>query len=295
MGVNSTTDDQGSTVERAYASVEGARISMLTAGPTHGETVLLLHGLPASAELWRDVLLRLASFGYRAIALDLPGYGATRVPPGGDVSIRGTARLFARWIQSEGMGPVWLVGHDVGGAVAQVLAVQEPGQVAALTLGNTVAGSGWPILPVRLFQAAARLGLYPWMAAARLVPNPYIWRTLRRGFADPSALDRATAERVFWDSKVTDPEGRRAFAAHLSALDPQQTIAIAPRLAGVAAPTLLLWGAEDRFQPWHTTGLRLHGLLPDPDVILLEGIGHFAPLEGPDAYIGALLEWRRSV
>jgi len=275
-----------------------AEISALVAGPEDGEPVVLLHGMPASAELWRGVLPRLAEAGYRAWAPDLPGYGSTRIPSDGDYSVVGAAELVASWLRSDGEGspghPVWLVGHDLGGAVAQVLVARYPELVSRLTLGDTVAEDSWPVTPVKIFRAIAKMGLYVPSAALGLVPNPYAWSELRKGFNNPAVCDRPTAERVFWNGKAKDPAGRRAFSRHLASLDAAQTVEAAPRLKDLEMPVLLLWGKDDVFQTWDEVGERLRGLLPDPDVKVVEGAGHFFPLERPKAYAEALLEWAGS-
>lgn len=288
---------EDSVLDRLEIPLGSTRLSTLVAGPEDGEEVLLLHGIPASARLWQGVMPRLVAAGYRVWAPDLPGYGETSLPEDGDHSLVGAATLLAHWIRdgdSPGpRAPVWLVGHDLGGAVAQILVTRHPGTVQRLTLGDTVAEDSWPVLPIRLFRIVARLGLYPAMAAVGLVPNPWAWHQLRRGFSDPSRCTPELATDVFWDRKVIDAEGRRAFARHLKALDPKQTVAIAPLLADVDVPTLLLWGADDVFQDASTVGQRLRELLPDPDFQAVASAGHFFPLERPAVYSEALVRWRR--
>lgn len=286
-------------VQRVAVPLGAAILSTLVAGPEDGEPVVLLHGIPASSELWRGVLPLLAGAGYRAWAPDLPGYGGTRLPLEADHGLAAAAELLASWLGGDGTpspsGPVWLVGHDLGGAVAQVLAVRHPGHLCGLVLSDTVVEDSWPVTPIRIFRALARLGLYPFLAGMRLVPNPYAWRELRKGFSNPAVCDRKTARRVFWDAKARDPEGRRAFAHHLSDLDPSETVEVAPRLAELEMPVLLLWGKGDVFQPFEGSGERLAELLPETTVRLLEGAGHFAPLERPKGYGERLLEWLGAV
>lgn len=263
-------------------------------GPPSGEAVLLLHGIPEGAEYWRTVLTRLGEAGFSVYAPDMPGYGLSRFSKDTDYSLSGAAELFAGWLREQRISPVWVVGHDLGGAVAQMLVVRHPDLVARVTLTHAPVERSWPVTPVRLFRFAAKLGLYAPMAAARMVPNPYAWWAVRRGFADPAGLDSATAARVFWDGKVRDPRGRLEFSRHLTALDNMQTQEIAPRLREVKIPTLLMWGKDDRYQPWETVGLRLKELLPHADVALIDGAGHFGILEKSEAYLEALLAWRRS-
>lgn len=286
---------QGSIeVQRMEASVGESTISMLVAGPADGPVALLLHGIPTGAELFRDVVPQLAAAGYRTIAPDLPGYGQTRLPRGGDRSIAGAAELFAKWMRQEGLPPVWLIGHDFGGMVGQIFAVRHPELLARMAIGNTAYADSWPVFPIRVFRMLARLRFFSPIAAAGLPPrDPYTNWVLRRAFANPAAFGAGDRRhRIFFDTKFTDPDGRREFAAHLRALDNRDTMAIAGALKKVRLPTLILWGVADRYQPWESVGRRLAAAIPDAEVRLLPDAGHFAMLDQPVAYVSALLGWR---
>lgn len=266
-------------------------LSVLEAGPGDGETVVLLHGIPTGAELWRDVVEWLAAAGYRALAPDLLGYGLTRAPADLDHSLEGSAEVVAAWLRARAGGPVWIAGHDLGGIVTQLLLVQHPDVVARASFANSPVEDSWPVPAVRLARAGARLGAYPATAALRLVPNPYLRHEIVRLSVSEEVL--AEQDRVFWDAKVHDRRGRRAFARHLRTLDPAVTQRIAARLATVEVPTQVVWGMADPAQTWDAVGARLAALLPDPAVRQLEGCGHFTPLECPAALADAFVSWRR--
>lgn len=245
--------------------------------------------------MWRAIITKLAESGYQVFAPDLPGYGFTRLPEDGDFSLAGAVDILAGWLICEKIAPVWLVGHDIGGGIAQILTTSYPDLVELLTLGDTLVADSWPVTAIKLFQVIAKLGLYPITAAAHLVPNPYAWYALCQAFADPGRLTPEIANRVFWEEKVKDRRGREEFAQHLKALNPDQTIVVAELLKDIEIPTLLIWRKEDRFQPWETVGQKLKSLLPDPDVVVIEDAGHFLPIEKPDDYVQAMLSWRRSL
>ncbi len=95
-------------------------------------------------------------------------------------------------------------------------------------------------------------------------------------------------------SRPIDRVRRDGPASYLVALDPFQTTAAAGSLSRVPCPTQLIWGTQDVMQPWEQVGVRLEAALPDPEVALLEGVGHFSPAEDPAAFARALLEWRPS-
>lgn len=279
------------TVDRQQLNIDRTKLSLLTCGPELAPPLVLLHGIPAGAELWRDVLPHLAEAGYRCYAPDLPGYGQTRLPPDGDYSLGGGAKLIAQWLEQEGMGPVWLVGHDLGGGVAEIMTVESPELISRLTLGDTVIADSWPVRPIKIMRALAQARLFGPVARLGLMKNPYTDWELNRALARPTKIDKAARTRVFWDEKFSDPEGVRQFSRHLRALNNEQTAAVADRLRDIQVPVLLLWAAADRFQPYETVGRRLAEHLPQPEHRSIADAGHFLPLEKPQEYAEALIAW----
>lgn len=283
------------TVERHHDRVGAASLASLQVAAPGGVTdtapLVLLHGIPAGAELWREVLSELGDAGREAFAPDLPGYGHTAVPPRTDHSLAGAAELVAAWLRQRGAPPVWLVGHDLGGLVAQLLAVRHPDLVGRLTLGDCPVGDTRPVAPVRLLRTLARSRVYDVPVVSRMAARSVGRPVLRAAFADQSRADDATLRRVFLDRKVSTGTGRRAFARHLRALDPRRTAPIEHELADLRIPTQLVWADGDDFLPFETVGARLRAALPRPHVTVVEDSGHFLPLERPRAYVEALLAW----
>lgn len=274
-------------VQRRCTTVGDAQVSALTAG--HGPPVVLLHGIPTAAGVWERVLVRLAGAGYHALAPDLPGYGRTRLPSGGDHSLAGAARLVADWLAERAATPAWIVGHDSGGAVAQILAVRHHSCVSRLTLTNSIADGWWPAPRARVARAVSRIGGYRAATRLGLVPNAVMRWQIHRAFADAEAADGIDA--VLWDGKCRDPAGRAAFERHLVALTARDTADVAVGLGELAVPCQLVWGVDDPFQPWRGPGRRLEELLPSPTVTMLEACGHFTPWECPQGLVDAMLAW----
>lgn len=283
-----------SDLQRERSRVGTATISALAAG-RGDEVVVLVHGIPTGAHLWADVVAALAERGLRVLAPDLPGYGATR--PAGEAgwSLAGAADLMADWLRQVGVSGAWIVGHDAGGAVAQILAVDHPDVVARVTLVNSIVDGSWPAPRARLATTAAKLGLYRPAAALGMVPNSFVRWQIRRGFADRDRVALVDEQAVFWDGKWSDPGGRRAFQAHLAALDPRDTARVVDGLGEVEIPCQLVWGTADVFQRWEVAGRRLQEVLPEPSVTRLGGCGHFVPLECPQRLVAAMVDWHGEV
>ncbi len=276
---------------RHEVEVGEATLSVLRSG--EGNPVVLIHGIPTGAELWRGLMGRLATAGLRALAPDLPGYGSTRLPEDGDHSLAGGAALVARWLGDSEPQGVWVVGHDAGGAVAQLLAVRHPDLVTRLTLVNSIAHGSWPAPRARFARLAARIGLVRMASAMGVVPNAYLRRRIRDGFAHPSVVSDEDLDRVVFDGKFSAPEGRAGFERHLRALDPADTAAVASALGSLPMPCQLIWGMADVFQPWTGPGQQLQQLLPEPSMTLLDDCGHLSPLECPQSLVDAMLAWHR--
>src|SRR5258708_20826889 len=106
-----------------------------------GPAVLFLHGMAGDAECFRP---QLAHFGraFRALAWNMPGYGGTDLLP--QTNFPSLADAVAALPDSRGIARVHLVGHSLGGMIAQEFAMRHPGSLASLTLSGTTAAFGRP-------------------------------------------------------------------------------------------------------------------------------------------------------
>ena len=232
---------------------------------------MLLHGQPGSGADWRQVADRLPRT-LDVLALDRPGYGASRQPAGGFAY---GARAVVAELDARGIGQAVLAGHSYGGGVALAAAQLAPERVEALVLLASVGPgcvTGWDRLlaaPVAgEVCAVTAWQLTPWLARARLAA---IARCRRR----PIAADEHVNWHIWghahhdhgplWRSFLTE---QRALVGELGGLTAS--------LAGVAQPVLLIADPHDTLIPVSTTH-QLAAALPDARVQLLNGIGHHLP------------------
>jgi pimeloyl-ACP methyl ester carboxylesterase len=117
----------------------------VTAGPEDGPLVLFLHGFPARWSTWRGILPAFAKAGYRAVAPDLRGYGASDRPSGVDsYSMVRVLEDVLAILDAFGRERAFVVGHDMGGGVAWALAMTHPERVERLaTLNSVHAALNW--------------------------------------------------------------------------------------------------------------------------------------------------------
>jgi pimeloyl-ACP methyl ester carboxylesterase len=119
-------------------SVDGTRIRYIEKG--EGTPLVLVHGIPTSSFLWRDMIEELSSHG-RVIAPDLPGFGLSDPPPDGDYSISGYAGLLESFLESLSITEATLVCHDFGGPITVTYALRSPDTVNETYLGTLRADS----------------------------------------------------------------------------------------------------------------------------------------------------------
>ena len=118
-----------------WIDVAGLRLHCVEAGT--GPLVVLLHGFPEFWYAWRHQIPALAAGGYRVLAPDLPGYITSDKPPRvRDYRPRLLAREVADLIMALGAGSAAVAGHDWGGALAWLLAMQDPERVQRLVVLN---------------------------------------------------------------------------------------------------------------------------------------------------------------
>lgn len=207
-----------------YVSANGSRFHIADTGGT-GDLVLLLHAFPQCWWAWREQLTALRTAGYRAVAMDLRGYGASDKPPGGyDAPTLGAD--VAAVIRSMGAAHAAVVGHGVGGWLAWALPYHHP----EVTRAIAVIGSPHPrVYHAARFASPARLA-----AHARLfeLHRPYL---PDRFVADPGYVDRLlnrwSAPGGSWPDTAVAQEYAQAmaipFAAHC-ALDGFRWLLAAP-------------------------------------------------------------------
>jgi pimeloyl-ACP methyl ester carboxylesterase len=234
------------------------------------EAVVFVHGNPGPKEDWQDLLQRTGDF-VRAVAPDMPGYGAADKPAGFDYSSDGYARHLAGILDQLGIRKVHLVMHDFGGAWGLVWAVQHPDVFASATLINT-----------------GVLLDYRWHRLARIWRTPgvgelFMASTNKRAFRMllshdnprllPSAVDGIYEASRGWPTKRAVLKLYRATPA--SAMG-----ALREPMRELDRPALVVWGTDDVYIPWKQAD-RQRESFPSARVELLEGLGHWPFLEDP--------------
>lgn len=259
-----------------FLDVDGATLHLRDEGPRDAPPVLLLHGFGSSLHAWDDWAPPLAE-RFRVIRLDLPGFGLTGADPSGDYSDARSVALLAALLDRLGASRAHVVGSSMGGRIAWRFASQRPDRVDRLVL---MAPDG--------FSETGRYGEPPRSPpAARLLPWVLPERPLRRmvaaGFADPARLTEALFAR--YRDMMLAPGVRRAMLVRMSQQPREDP---APFLARISAPTLLLWGEQDRMVP-AANAAEYERRIADCRAVILDGVGHVPMEEAPDRSLAPVL------
>jgi pimeloyl-ACP methyl ester carboxylesterase len=250
------------TVVKQIALAHG---SLVYAEAGAGPAVLLLHQTPRSWDEYRDVLPLLAAGGFRAIALDSPGFGGSAPLPG-EPTIERWAQTVRDGLDALEIASLSVVGHHTGGVIAVELAAQQPERVSALVLSST---------PLTDADYRARP---PDESAVDAADDA---EGLRRSRADFYPVDRPD----LLDRYVTDAlkAGFLARAGHRAVGVYEMDRA----LGRLAMPKLLIGATDDPFA--HPQLARLHRALPDAEVT--EVVGGMVPLPDgwPEAFAAAVV------
>src|SRR3954453_11231050 len=253
-----------------------------------GPAVVFVHGLGGSWQNWLGKLPVLADAGFRAIAVGLPGFGESEMPRE-KISITGYGRFVDALLGELGVETAGIVGNSMGGFIGAEVAIRFPQRVEGLVLvsaagisiehqrNDTVMAALYRTEMITAF-AAGWLG----KRAESVSTRPRLRRALlRMVMAHPDRLPAALiAEQVRGTGKP----------GFLPAVDALTTYPIRDRLPEIAAPTLIVWGADDMLVPVGDAEV-FEKLIPDARKVVFDDTGHVAMLERPARFNRLLLDF----
>jgi pimeloyl-ACP methyl ester carboxylesterase len=244
-----------------------------------GENLILIHGIGIGRVAWSDVIAELKYY-YRVYAVDLPGFGCSDMP---DIpySVPFYAELLNKFMHQLKLEPSAVAGISLGGAIAAMLAAHHQDKVSKLVLvapAGLTPPQGEFVKPSRFMDAEF------WLLAHN---KDMFQRSMEDMFYDKSKLTPGLADAT-WDS-MKSPEHRRAVlsnAQYLAKADP----GFSDMLESIAAPTLIVWGEDDRIVPL-LDAEKFSILIKYADVLLFKKCGHAVPLEKGEALADAMLSF----
>ncbi|MBV9173045.1 MAG: alpha/beta fold hydrolase [Chloroflexi bacterium] len=256
---------------RSVSTARGAEVRVFEYGSSNGTPAVFMHGLSGLLDDWR--FLELLAREHRVIAPELPGYGESTgeelLEDMLDFALHGWDIL--RALDVNDAHPM-LIGHSLGGMIAAEMACLAPELIDKLVL----------IDPLGLW-----LDAYPIVDAFSLLPYEfaeYLFHDAARAQALlPGTSDLANEDelRDFFagNSRRLGTAGKMLF--------PIPNRRVSKRLYRLRAPTLVVWGEQDRYVP-PAYAEHWAALLPSADVVRIAEAGHMLPYEQPEALAQAV-------
>jgi pimeloyl-ACP methyl ester carboxylesterase len=261
-------------------SLPGAEVNYVEIG--EGEPILFLHGLSGCWQNWLENLPH-CSRGRRAIALDLPGFGASPMPSW-EIDMPAYGRLVHDFCEKLGIEGASVVGNSMGGFVAVEAATTGPARFSRLVL---VSAAG--ILNTWNPEARATATAYAWKRFGPLVADRGAWIIShphsRQAVLGPFMRypNRLRAD-LLWEQM----NGGMRCPGFGDALQAVIRRDIRERLGTIELPTMIVWGQSDRVIPM-AAALSYHRRIPHSRLEIFERTGHVPQLERP-ARFNALLD-----
>jgi pimeloyl-ACP methyl ester carboxylesterase len=287
-----TDDFQAPQRSKPHMNINGVDLCVETLGDPSDPAILLIHGSGASLDWWEDEFCERLAAGHRCvIRYDHRDTGqSVAYEPGkpgytGDDMVADAAGV----IETVARGRAHVVGISMGGALAQVLALDHPDRVESLTLISTTAGAGDADLP----------GVDDRLAKAFAVARPDLddrealldyLTDLSEAYAGTSRpFDRA-GNRALWERALDRARNVESMLTNHDLVEGGD--AWRHRLKEIAVPTLVIHGTEDPLFP-HPHGVALANELPNTELLTLEQTGHELPRETWDEVVPAILAHTR--
>jgi pimeloyl-ACP methyl ester carboxylesterase len=268
----------GSTPEN-MVSMESIRIHYKDTGPKEAPVLLLLHGFGSSLQTW-DVWAEKLDKKYRVIRLDLPGFGLTGPSPSDDYSELNDLNTVTRFVDSLGITDLSVVGHSMGGKIAWTFAAAHAERVKALVL---MAPDGFPqpeAIGTKPYAMPAIMGVMKYS-----LPKYFVRKSIEPAFVDLNELDDQLVNR--YHDMLRAPGVRAAILARAN-----QTIYTdpVPRLKQIKAPTLLIWGEEDKMIP-SSNAKSYAAVLENSETVLIPKLGHLLHEEHAELGLAKVTEF----
>jgi pimeloyl-ACP methyl ester carboxylesterase len=277
-------DEDRAALERRWAGapsqfveVAGIRLHLRDTGPRDAPAIILLHGFASSLHAWEGWAPALEA-RYRMIRIDLPGFGLTGADPAADYSDARAHGIVMALMDRLGLRRATLLGSSMGGRIAWSFAAAHPERTDRLVL---LAPDGFASPGIEYGQA----GKVPLMLRALpyVLPDAMLRPSIAPAYAQPERIPEEVFQR--YRAMMLAPGVRQAIVDRTGGhmLQPPE-----PLLGRIQAPTLLLWGDQDRMVPPSNARDYLREI-PDARLVVLPGVAHVPMEEAPEESVAVVM------
>lgn len=255
-------------------------------GPDDGTPVLLLHGFPDSARLWRHQIPVLTEAGYRVLAPDLRGYGRSGKPQDVQAYRMSTlAKDMLAVLDEAGVDSVHVVGHDWGASLGWYVTVAHSSRVRTLTALSVGHPSAFREAGLRQREKTWYMLLFQFRGVAEKWLSDDDWHWLRTWTGSPPELEH-------WIEDLSRPGAlSAALNIYRANMAPERLVEPGRQLPAADRPVLGVWSSGDlALLEEQMTGSKRY-VNGEWRYERIEGASHWVPLEAVDRLNDLLLDW----
>ncbi len=265
----------GKLVEEKFLQIDGNKIRYLVSGNSK-KTLVLIHGLGASAERW-DQVIPLFSDDYRVVVPDLIGFGYSDKP-----LVDYTTEFFSNFLEqffiTSGIKQPNLIGSSLGGQIAADYTASHPQEIEKLIL---VSPSG------NMEKSTPALDAY---IMAALYPNE---QSAKNAFELMEGSGHSVREEIVngFVERMRLPNAKLAFMSTLLGIKNSELIT--SKLQTISTPTMIIWGSDDPVIPIHHADSFV-STIQDCRFFRMDGCGHTPYVQDPHLFASKVLEFLNS-
>ena len=277
-------------LERRMGRSVHYNISYIVQGVQYGTdgAIVLLHDIPAGAFSWQDVISQLAGLERAIYAIDMLGYGQSDHPWPADTSVWGHADVLSYLLKDLKLTNIILVGHGLGGGVAQILATRlYREQTAALVLIDSICYEhtftrNWPLPDM---EKRRDLDAPKQTEVEDMIHD--LQTTLPQAVVNSREFNKVIDNYIKpWNSEL----GKEVLFQHIRLLVPYYVNAVSSDLRVFGKPTLIIWADKDEQTPLEY-GERLHREIPGSRLVIVPNAGHLVLFDAPNAVSKTLADF----
>lgn len=266
-------------------AIDGVDIAYRVSGEPGGKPIVLMHGATANMRDWFLTVKPLAAAGWRVLTPDMPGHGGSSAPD--DIAVYAMTAVADRLhalAAGLGFAPAVIVGHSMGGAVAEEYAIRHGGDVAALVLVDSAGGAPRDFPRTPEFEAflaeEKQLAYGPGGMEA-------LWEMHQARGAWSSVKGLPPPVQAFFKARFCSCSANGYFLGGVALAARRDTV---PELSRIGQRTLVTLG--EREEPFLTqVSESLAAAIPNARLVKIPGAGHSPQFENADAFNAVLLEF----
>jgi len=266
--------------DKKYVQLDGVSLHYEQEGL--GRPLIFLHGTPTDYLLWRGITPAL-TYGNTIYNLDLMGFGLSEKPANQTYSLDTYVGQLSKLIANFHLDNPILVGHEIGGVVATLYTLRNPGKVRKLVIMDAPLYSAAPPLVLRLLRTRLIGGLF--------TGDWFLRRILRSGMMKPELMTDAIVND-YLKPYHDDPGARGALLKCLRELNLRPVLEneVRANLGKIQTPTLIVWGDGDPYVPLDFAK-KLKDDIPNSELYVVLRSGHYIQEERGEDVRAALKEF----